>query len=234
MSLLTLNKYKKISKFFLNFSRFDIAQNYGLFSGDKNLYKTIKIIELVNQTKNIKGDIIEFGTWNGNTGLLISKYLKLCKIKKKVYLFDNFKGLQDYSSKDIKSSKIYKGNKDRIMKLKNFFGLNNLNVIDDNALNLSDDYFKKYKFSLVVCDMDLYLPTIKALNSINNCVQKNGLIVFDEGNMDEWIGEKKALNEFLKKNKHAYSKKIISKKDFQPDVILKKIKLESTSYVSSN
>ena len=72
--------------------------------------------------------------------------------------------------------------------------------------------------------MDLYLPTIKALNSVNNSVTKNGLIVFDEGNMDEWIGEKKALNEFFKKNKNSYSKKIISKKNFQPDVILKKRK----------
>ena len=72
--------------------------------------------------------------------------------------------------------------------------------------------------------MDLYLPTIKALNSITNLVSKNGLIVFDEGNMDEWIGEKKALNEYYKKNKDTFSKKIISKKGFQPDVILKKLK----------
>jgi hypothetical protein len=224
---LSVNSYKKISKFFKNFSKFDIAQNYGLFTGDRKLYKTVKILEFINQTKNIKGDIIEFGTWNGNTGILISKYLKLFGIKKKIYLFDHFQGLKHFSNKDKKSSKIYnfyKGNKDRIIGLKKFFGLNNLNIIDANALDLHNDYFKKFKFSLVICDMDLYLPTIKALNSVNNSVTKNGLIVFDEGNMDEWIGEKKALNEFFKKNKNSYSKKIISKKNFQPDVILKKRK----------
>ena len=96
-----------------------------MFSGEKNLYKTIKIIELINLTKSIKGDIIEFGTWNGNTGILISKYLKLLNSKKKVYLFDHFKGLKHFSTKDVKFDKIYKGNKDRIIKLKNFFGLNN-------------------------------------------------------------------------------------------------------------
>ena len=220
----SVNKYKKVENFSKEFSKFEIAQNYGLFSGEKNLYKTIKIIELINLTKSIKGDIIEFGTWNGNIGILISKYLKLLNSKKKVYLFDHFKGLKHFSNKDVKSDKIYKGNKDRIIKLKNFFGLNNLRVIDDDALNLSTKYFKGYNFCLVICDMDLYLPTIKALNSITNLVSKNGLIVFDEGNMDEWIGEKKALNEYYKKNKDTFSKKIISKKGFQPDVILKKLK----------
>ena len=220
----SVNKYKKVVNFFKGFSKFEIAQNYGLFSGERNLYKTIKIIELINLTKNIKGDIIEFGTWNGNTGILISKYLKLQNSKKKVYLFDHFKGLIHFSNKDVETDKIYKGNKDRIIKLKNFFGLNNLRIIDDNALNLTTKYFRRHNFCLVICDMDLYLPTIKALNSIKNSLSKNGLIVFDEANFDEWIGEKKALNEFYKRNKNTFLKKVISKKSYQPDVILKKVK----------
>jgi len=47
MKLLSVNKYKKIENFFKNFSKFDVAQNYGLFTGERNLYKTIKIIELI-------------------------------------------------------------------------------------------------------------------------------------------------------------------------------------------
>jgi len=39
---------------------------------------------LVNSIVDVKGDIIEFGTHQGNTGLLIAKILKLKNIKKKV------------------------------------------------------------------------------------------------------------------------------------------------------
>ena len=70
--------------------------------------------------------------------------------------------------------------------------------------------------------MDLYLPTIKVLNSITNLISKNGLIVFDEGNDNLWKGEKKALNEFLKKNNKYFLKKIISRSPYQPDVVLTK------------
>ena len=69
----------------LNFSDFDLITNYGLFSGATNLYKTIKIIEVIESIKNIPGDIIEFGVWNGNTALLIKKVLDIKKLKKKFF-----------------------------------------------------------------------------------------------------------------------------------------------------
>ena len=69
--------------------------------------------------------------------------------------------------------------------------------------------------------MDLYLPTLKALKSIDNNMSKGSFMVFDEGNKKLW-SEKKAIKEFLKNNKKY--KKIIIDKDRQPDVILEKIK----------
>ena len=82
---LKLEKYSKIVNLAKKnkFSIFDILTNYGLFSGDRNLFKTLKIFELVNQTKNIKGDIIELGIHKGNTSLLIKKIIEIYKIKKK-------------------------------------------------------------------------------------------------------------------------------------------------------
>ena len=61
----SVNKYKKVENFLKNFQNLDCSKLW-FVSGEKNLYKTIKIIELINLTKSIKGDIIEFGTWNGN------------------------------------------------------------------------------------------------------------------------------------------------------------------------
>ena len=76
----------------------------------------------------------------------------------------------------------------------------------------------------MIFDMDLYEPTINVLDKIN--IKKNlvkySKIVFDEGNSIYWKGEKRALNEFLNKNKKKFTKKIISKKLYQPDVELTK------------
>ena len=69
--------------------------------------------------------------------------------------------------------------------------------------------------------MDLYLPTLKALKSIDNNMSKGSYMVFDEGHKKLW-SEKKAISEFLKNNKKY--KKIIIDKDRQPDVILEKTK----------
>ena len=224
---MNLKKYKTIDKFAkkLNFSDFDLITNYGLFSGATNLYKTIKIIEVIESIKNIPGDIIEFGVWNGNTSLLIKKVLDIKKIKKKIFLFDHFKGLQHFSKKDpnlsIKFKKKYEGNKLKIKKIIKFFNLKNIKIIDKDATKVSSKDFKNFKFCLVILDMDLYFPTKQVLNAIEKRISSRGKILFDEANKKLWEGEKKAMNEFLKSNNKNYKKEIISKL-YQPDVILEK------------
>jgi hypothetical protein len=69
--------------------------------------------------------------------------------------------------------------------------------------------------------MDLYLPTIKGLNAISKNMNKNSLIIFDQGLSKKW-SERLAVKEFLKNNKN-FSKIIINPKR-QPSLILKKIK----------
>ena len=71
----------KLKKKF-KFSDFELITNYGLFSGDTNLFKTLTIFDLIKQTSKIKGDIIELGIHKGNTSLLIKKILSIFKIKK--------------------------------------------------------------------------------------------------------------------------------------------------------
>ena len=90
--------YKRIVKLIHKYDNdiFHIISNYGLYSGDTNLFKVLTIKELVDKIKGVPGDIIEFGVWNGNTSFLIKKILDIYKIKKKLYLFYHFKGLINY------------------------------------------------------------------------------------------------------------------------------------------
>ena len=77
--LLSREKYKTIVKFKkkFKFTDFDLITNYGLFCGDTNLYKTLTIYDLINQTRKVRGDIIELGIWKGNNSLLIKKILSI-------------------------------------------------------------------------------------------------------------------------------------------------------------
>ena len=72
------SKYKKILKLKkkFRFTDFELITNYGLFSGDTNLFKTLTIFDLVKQTASVKGDIIELGIHKGNTSLLLKKILE--------------------------------------------------------------------------------------------------------------------------------------------------------------
>ena len=198
---LKLKKFIKIIKFKqkFNFSEFDLINNYGLFCGDANLFKNLKIFELIMKTRDIKGNIIEFGIHKGNTSLFIKKILDLYKIKKKLFLLDHFKGLISYQKKDTKFSKIFRGkyigNKSQIKTFIKFFNFKKIKIIDKDATTLKPNFFNKEKFSLAYFDMDLYLPTIKALNAIDNNISKGGYIVFDQGAKKLW-SERIAIKEF--------------------------------------
>ena len=224
---LSIKKYKQIIKLKKknNFSDFDLITNYGLFSGDSNLYKTLIIFDLIKQTSKVKGDVIELGIHRGNTSLLIKKILDIFKIKKNLYLLDHFKGLIHYNKKDTKlSEKLkdkYVGKRKQIEQFIKFFNFKNIKIIDKDATTLKLSFFHKKKFSLAYFDMDLYLPTLRALEAIDKSISVGGYIVFDEGNKKLW-SEKLAIKDFLKRNKNY--KKIAIDKVRQPDVVLKKIK----------
>jgi hypothetical protein len=224
---LKLKKYKQILnlKKKHKFDNFGSLTNYGLFSGDTNLFKTLTIYDLIKETSTVKGDIIELGIHRGNTSLLIKKILEIFKIKKKLYLLDHFEGLIHFQAEDTADSKKLKGQyvglKNQIKDFIKFFNFKNIEIISQDATKLKPGFFKNKTFCLAYMDMDLYLPTIKALEALDKNMSKGSFIVFDEGSKKLW-SEKKAIKDFLKKNKK-YRFMLIDKRR-QPDVILKKIK----------
>ena len=58
------------------YSKFDLITNYGLFSGSTNLYKTLKIYEIILSNEKVKGDIIQIEKHRANTAIIIEKILK--------------------------------------------------------------------------------------------------------------------------------------------------------------
>lgn len=215
---LSAKKYFNIlKKYKATFSNKFVIQNFGAFMGDKSFYKLLTCFELLKKTKKIKGDIVEFGVWNGNNLFNIKKILDFLNIKKKVIGYDHFKGMPKHDKKNF-----FKGQKKFINYIINFYKLNNIKIIDDDIMNLSRHLRSFPKLSLIYVDCDLYNTTEKILKVLSGKLSVGGLITFDEGNFGNHRGEAKALNQFYSKNKKKY-KKVFLKKFYQPDVYLQKI-----------
>ena len=58
-----------------NLSKKFILENPGMLIGDKAIYRQIKIIEIIQKTKKIKGDVVEFGIWHGNNLFFMKKVI---------------------------------------------------------------------------------------------------------------------------------------------------------------
>lgn len=215
----------RFSKKYLK-TELDKISRHGITIGSISLYKILEYDRILNEIKNIKGDIIEFGSYDGNNFFLLKKLMDLKKIKKKIYTVDHSKGLKDFSKIEFpiqkKTLNMYKKSnaKKLIYDLIKFFKFNNAYFLNEDVMKIKKNFFNHKKFSLVIMDLDLYKPTMKSLEIIDKHISKNALLIFDQANTNIWKGEKLALKHFLKKNKNY---KILKKiKFYRPDVIIKK------------
>ena len=214
---LTAKRYFNIIKNYKKpFSKIFILRNFGLFIGDKSFFKILKCFELIEQIKNIKGDVVEFGVWNGNNLITMKKIFDYFKIKKNIIGYDSFKGMPTPDKKNY-----FVGEMDLINYIKRFFRLGSIKIIKDDIMNLEKHYKDFPKLSMIYIDCDLYKTTSKILETLSDKLNKKGLIVFDEANFNMNKGEGKAAREFYRKNKKKFYK-IIFKKYYQPDLILRK------------
>tara|TARA_B110000967_G_C18898139_1_gene572373 strand:+ start:4125 stop:4808 length:684 start_codon:yes stop_codon:yes gene_type:complete len=208
-----INKDKKL------FSKNFILNNPGMLMGDKSFFRVLKLFELLKSQKKVKGDIVEFGIWNGNNLFTIKKIIDFLGQKKNIIGYDNFSGFPNPQSQKKNKKGKYIGRPALISYIKNFFNFKNILIINDDILNL-EKYHKNYKkISFIYIDCNIYEPVKKILETLDKKISKGGIIAFDEGLDSNNKGEGKALLEFYKKNKNRY--KIVKiKKNYQPDVLL--------------
>ena len=212
---LTGKKYSKLLKF--GFSNKFILENSGLLAGNKSFYRQMKIFETILKIQKVKGDIIEFGIWNGNNLLTIKKILDYLRINKKLYGYDNFKGFPNPSKLKKQKKGKYIGNPNTIKKIISFFKLKNIEIFNDDIMNLIN-YKKKFrKISFIYIDCNIYDPVKNILNLLGKKVSKGGIIAFDEAQHESDKGEKTAMLNFYKKQKLHVK---VFEKGYQPDALL--------------
>lgn len=149
---------------------------------------------IINQ---IQGDLVELGVYKGYTARLIHYYAP----DRKLFLFDTYEG---FDEKDLEIEKMRTGHHINshfksagVQAVIKYIKPQNNNVIPVVGIfpqSLPEDFNAK-TFSFVNIDMDLYEPTIAALNYFYPKTNKGGYLLIHDYN--SWSGAREAVDEFF-------------------------------------
>lgn len=207
------NIYSKIKVFiFYNFlnKKLKLPRNWYIETDEK--FKFTHVLEAVNYVKvaELPNVFFEFGCHSGRTysaALLASKFLNF---ELENYAFDSFEGLPKTSKEEdgyFRSGTFNTKKEDFVKIVKNRTGilLQDDQLVEgyyDKSLNnkLKERLPKSVGF--VHIDVDLYSSTITVLEFIKTFLVSGTVILFDDWYCfppGKEMGERKALNEFLRK-----------------------------------
>ena len=165
----------------------------------KNVWEIRKyaIHEALFNDKNLEFYYLEFGTFNGITANMFSKYVK------KLYTFDSFKGLGEDWKGRFNRPRGYFNLDGKLPKLNH-----NVEPVIGWVQDTLDDFLNthKPKINFVHFDMDTYSPTKFTLSKIKPYLSKNAILIFDDFyNYYGWRqGEYKALTETFDESEYEF------------------------------
>lgn len=197
----------------------DVLESFAIYSRRINITRFLAHYELYRMVKDVPGSIVECGIYQGNSFFAFMKFLEIFhpgdRIRH-VIGFDSFNGLRDFDEKDgplyPNRSKIdggWSANEFRSA----FFALLDTHqadafvpkskrgfVIEGDILETVPKYVADnpgLRISLLHLDVDIYKPTLCALEYMYPRVVTGGLVVLDEYAMMEWGGESSALEDYF-------------------------------------
>lgn len=196
-----------------------ILKNYMAFIQRRDLPQLLAYYDLLKKVEYLPGSIVEVGVFIGNGLFTWTKLLETFfpgNRGKKVFGFDNFKGYEqevtDYDEKAIDYINSYVGDfkidYEFVDKLKTLHNLDSMIPgvervkLYNGDLDTTFDEFKKENYGvrlkLLIVDVNLYIPTKKALASFYDLLVPGGIILFRGYGVKPWEGESKAVDEFMK------------------------------------
>ena len=190
--------------------KWDYENGFYLTSDKSRLQKIITHYEIFKKTRKVRGDIIEFGVFKGNSLIRFATYRDIFKSNKKIIGFDAFGRFPIQNNKNdnkfIKKFEKESGIGISLNNLKSFLNkkkLKNILLYKGNIETTIEEFLKEnklLKISFLHIDVDVYQPTKIILEKLFDKVSRNGIILFDDYSVIE--GETKAVDEFLKKKKY--------------------------------
>lgn len=191
--------------------RFDYENGFYATADPSRFSKFISHLEFFKRTSNIRGEIVEFGIFKGNSFFRWIKFRDLLEqtSSRKIIGFDVFGDFPEANFEDDKLRrdafvKETKGGKsisyDELIQLLEKQNLRkNVDIIEGDILKTLDVYLQnnpQLKISLLHIDVDLYEPTKYILESLYSKVTKGGIIILDD--YGAFAGTNKAVDDFFK------------------------------------
>jgi hypothetical protein len=196
------------------------SYNYSLFHA-KKVYGDafFRCFEFLKQN-HIRGDVAEFGTFNGFTSKIIAKSIKKFRLGSSLHLFDSFQGLPDISSKadlncyEVKDLAVWcKTSMTAVPNAEKGIFKTLSAILPSDRLNIHKGFYSdtlhktqfKNKLALVHVDCDLYQSAYEVLNQLvqSKALMDGTILVFDDYNSSRGnpnFGERKAIAEVFDGN----------------------------------
>ena len=200
----------------------DVLESFSIYVRRYNLTRFLAHYELYKRVADLSGSIVECGVYRG-AGLFT--WAKLLEIfhpgdrLRKVIGFDNFTGFTGITEKDgperPERSKTVGGwsparHYHELLEHVDIFHQDSfmprakrIELVEGNLQETARKYVADnpgLRIALLHLDVDVYEPTIAALNAFYPLVMKGGLVIFDEYGATEWAGETRAVEEYFGRN----------------------------------
>lgn len=202
-----------------NHSFTDVLESFPVYIRRVNLSRFLAHYELYKMVQDLPGNIVECGVYRGTSLLSFAKFLEIFNPGdriRRVYGFDNFAGFESFHEKDGSNDQSA-GKVDQGWNAGNFydelkehieiFGSDSFVphskriVLVEGDLKTSAAKFMAenpgMRISLLHLDVDIYEPTLAALEAFYPAVVKGGVVVFDEYGFVNWPGESAAFETYF-------------------------------------
>ena len=147
------------------------------------IQRCYELWHLVEQVKDLSGDIIEVGAWRGGTGALMAMRSKLEGLEAITYLCDTFEGVVKAGSEDPSYRGGEHADADRAMveRLVESLHLDDIEILagvfpEETAHLISPDR----RFRLCHIDVDVYRSARDAFEWVWERIVPGGVVVFDD------------------------------------------------------
>lgn len=190
--------------------KFEYENGFYATADPARFSKFLTHLEFFRQTSEVRGEIVEFGIFKGNSFFRWIKFRDLLEQtgSRKVIGFDIFgdfpeAGFEgDKSRRDAFVAETNGGKSislEEINELLDKQGLNkNVEIIKGDILKTLDQYLDdnpQLRISLLHIDVDLYEPSKHILEKMYDRVTKGGIIIFDD--YGAFAGTNKAVDDFF-------------------------------------
>ena len=181
------------------------STDFKIFLDTKLNNDAIHNLSYLLQTKNVKGDILELGTYQGKSTIILAKFLKQLNSKKIIYTCDTFEGIpyEDKYSMMKNAKGMYANTSIETVKqnFRRFGVLDQIICLPGEFENTLEKELSDKKFSFIFVDCDIYDSSVTGINFGYSRLNEGGIMAFDNYDYDEkksdW-GITKAVNDFCK------------------------------------